>query len=119
MKKYVVTAISILLLFGVVMLYKADSKSVERAKVVEKFFVTFCASNNRYPTIDELKQDFPEFYAEGTQWYYWPNDDYTGGTYQYPMTLPLPSAPGRSKISEFFPMIYSYAYNNPCGLIEK
>ena len=66
MKKYVVATISILLLFGLVKVYRADAKSVERAKVVEKFFVTFCASNSRYPTLDELKQDFPEFFAEGT-----------------------------------------------------
>ncbi|MCH6580447.1 MAG: hypothetical protein IH802_08820, partial [Nitrospinae bacterium] len=44
--------------------------------------------------------------------------DLKNGTFQYPMTLPLSSAPGRSKFSEFMPIIYSYAVSNPCQVFS-
>ena len=44
-----------------------------------------------------------------------PSEDFKSGTFQYPVTLSLPSAPGESKFSEFAPIIYSFAVRNPCS----
>jgi len=52
------------------------------------------------------------FVKVGQEWYYWPNEKWTVATFQYPVTLSLPSAPGRSKLSEFFPVIYSFAFHH-------
>ena len=107
----------ILLLFGVGRLYMQDSATVEQALLVEKFLEDYCRLNNSYPEIEALENKFPEFHSAG-EWYYWPNETRTAATFQYPMTLPLPSAPGHSKLSEFIPVIYSYAVHHPCkGLL--
>jgi hypothetical protein len=90
-----------------------DSTTVEQALLVEKFFEDYCRLNNSYPEIETLENKFPALYPDG-EWYYWPNETRTVATFQYPMTLPLPSAPGRSKLSEFIPIIYSYAVHHPC-----
>ena len=94
-------------------LYLRDSETVQKAIVVEAFFHDFCAKNNRYPSYEEVKGKFPDLY-NGKEWYYWPNEELTAATFQYPVTLSLPSAPGRSKYSEFFPVIYSFAVSAPC-----
>ena len=107
----------VLLLPGVVNLYLKDSAAVEQALLVEKFFEDYCRLNKSYPEIEALENKFPELYP-GRGWYYWPNETRTVATFQYPMTLSLPFAPGRSKVSEFFPVIYSYAVRHPCeGLL--
>jgi hypothetical protein len=107
----------VLLLLGVGRLYMKDAAAVEQALVLEKFFVDYCRLNNVYPEIDILENMFPDLYPNG-EWYYWPNETRTVATFQYPMTLPLPFAPGRSKVSEFIPVIYSYAVHHPCkGLL--
>jgi len=107
----------ILLLLGVGRLYMKDSATVEQALLVEKYFEDYCRLNNSYPDIEALENKFPELYPDG-EWYYWLNETRTVGTFQYPMTLPMPSAPGRSKVSEFIPVIYSYAVHHPCkGLL--
>ena len=90
-----------------------DSATVEQALVVEKFFKDYCRQHNSYPELETIEKNFPELYPE-REWYYWPNEPRTVASFQYPMTLPLPSAPGRSKLSEFIPIIYSYVVRHPC-----
>jgi len=107
----------ILLLLGVGKLYLRDSAAVEQALIVEKFFKDYCRMHNRYPEFETVENSFPELYPD-REWYYWPNEARTVATFQYPMTLPLSSAPGHSKVSEFFPIIYSYVVHHPCqGLL--
>ena len=103
----------VLLLFGVGKLYVKDSATVEQAIIVEEYLKDYCRARNSYPEKEKVENRFPELYPN-REWYYWPNETRTVATFQYPMTLPLPSAIGRSKVSEFFPVIYSYAVNHPC-----
>lgn len=106
-----------LLLLGVGKLYLQDSAAAEQALIVEKFFKDYCRMHRKYPEIETLENSFPELYPD-REWYYWPNETRTVATFQYPMTLPLPSAPGHSKVSEFVPVIYSYVVHHPCqGLL--
>jgi hypothetical protein len=103
-----------LVLAGVgVTLYMKDSKTVQQAIVVRAYVVNFCMENAGYPTKEEFDQRFPKL-AVDPDWFYWPAEDSMQGTFQYPMTLPVPMAPGESKYSEFMPVIYSYAVRNPC-----
>ncbi len=103
----------ILLLLGVGGLYLKDSAAVKQALLVEKFFKDYCQLHKSYPEIQTVENNFPELYPD-KEWYYWPNEARTVGSFQYPMTLPLSSAPGRSKFSEFIPIIYSYVVHHPC-----
>ena len=103
----------VLLLVGFGGLYMKDTATVEQALIVEKFFKDYCRQQNNYPEIEIVEKEFPELYPD-REWYYWPNESRTVATFQYPMTLPIPSAPGRSKLSEFIPIIYSYAVHHPC-----
>ena len=86
---------------------------MEQAIIVEEFLKEYCREHNRYPEIEKIETHFPELYSN-REWYYWPNETWTVATFQYPMTLPLSFAIGRSKVSEFFPVIYAYAVNHPC-----
>lgn len=111
--------IIILLLSGFGKLYLNDAATVEQALIVEEYFKDYCQLHNSYPEKEMVENRFPELYPD-REWYYWPNETWTTATFQYPMTLPLPAAPGHSKLSEFFPIIYAYAIHHPCeGLIQK
>jgi len=112
-RKIGIGVIVILILVGIGRLYVKDSATVEQALVVEAYIKDYCRQHNSYPMYDELEKQFPELYPN-REWYYWPNETWTVATFQYPMTLPVSSAPGRSKFSEFFPVIYSYAVRHPC-----
>lgn len=117
--KFWIGIVAVLILFGVGKLYLKDSATVEQAIIVEEYLKDYCRAHNSYPEIEKLENQFPELYPN-QEWYYWPNDTWTVATFQYPMTLPLYSAIGRSKVSEFFPVIYSYAVNHPCkNLIQE
>lgn len=113
LSKISVGIISGLLLVGTGILYIKDSATVKEAVLVEKFIKDYCQQHKHYPNIEDLEKNFPALYPNN-EWFYWPNEAHTLATFQYPMTLPLPSAPGQSKISEFFPIIYSYAVRHPC-----
>ena len=102
-----------LVLVGLGKLYMQDSATVEQALLVEKFLQDYCRQHKSYPEFETVKNTFPELYP-GREWYYWPNEPLTAVSFQYPMTLPLTSAPGRSKVSEFFPVIYSFVVKHPC-----
>lgn len=118
-RKIRIGIVIILVSVGIGMLYVKDSATVERAIVVEAYFKDYCLQRNSYPKYEEVEKQFPDLYPN-QEWYYWPNETWTVATFQYPVTLPLPSAPGRSKFSEFFPVIYSYAVHHPCkGLIQE
>ena len=115
-KKIIIVAIvlGLLLLGGVVVsLYMKDSQTVQEAIVVRAYVVNFCMENARYLSKEEFDQRFPKL-ASNPDWFYWPGEDLKTATFQYPMTVPVPSAPGTSKFSEFMPIIYSYAVSNPC-----
>ena len=104
---------------GFVKIYVTDSTTVEQALIIEKYLKDQCRLHNSYPKFETVEKRFPELYPN-LDWYYWPNETWSTATFQYPMTLPLPAAPGRSKLSEFFPIIYSYAVIHPCkGLIDE
>ena len=120
-KKFEIAAIvlGLSLFIGVmVMLYTKDSQTVQQAKVVRAYFVNFCMENARYPKYEEFEKRFPKLAAD-PDWFYWPDEDFRYGTFQYPMTLPVPSAPGNSKFSEFMPIIYAYAVSNPCQVFNR
>lgn len=108
-----ISIIIVLLLLGVGTLYVRDSATVEQAIVVEEYFKDYCRLHNGYPDYKKVETRFPELYRD-REWYYWPNETLSVATFQYPMTLPMSSAPGRAKVSEFFPVIYSYAVHHPC-----
>jgi hypothetical protein len=115
----VMVVAGLLLLGGLlVSFYMKDSQTVQEAKVVQAYFVNFCMENARYPKKEEFDIRFPKQVAN-PDWFYWPAEDLKSGTFQYPMTLPLSSAPGNSKLSEFMPIIYSYAVRNPCQVFDK
>lgn len=86
--------------------------------IVRAYFVNFCMENARCPKYEEFEKQSPKL-AKDPDWFYWPTEDLKNGTFQYPMTLPLPGAPGRSKLSEFMPIIYSYAVSNPCQVFSR
>ncbi len=112
--KTVAIVLGLLLLMGVMVnLYMKDSKTVQEANVVRAYVVNFCMENARYLSKEEFDQRFPKLAAD-PEWFYWPGEDLKSGTFQYPMTLPVPLAPGNSKFSEFMPIIYAYAVSNPC-----
>ena len=115
MNQRIWTAVSVgLLVLGLSLLYVRNSETVQQARIVEDFLQEFCRQAGSYPGIDEFSRRFPDL-DPTRQWYYWPNEKRTAASFQYPMTLPLWSAPGRSKLSEFFPVIYAYAVIDPCG----
>lgn len=115
----VTIVLGVLLLMGVLVnLYMKDSKMVQEAMVVRAYFVNFCMENARYPSKEEFEQRFPKLAAD-PEWFYWPGKDLISGTFQYPMTLPVPLAPGDSKFSEFMPIIYAYAVSNPCQVFTR
>lgn len=101
-----------------VMLYQKDTQTVQQARVVRAYFVNFCMENARYPKKEEFEKRFAQLAAD-PDWFYWPAEDLKAGTFQYPMTLPVSSAPGESKFSEFMPIIYSYAVRNPCETFSR
>jgi type II secretory pathway pseudopilin PulG len=120
-KKFMIAAVVLgfmLLSTVTVMLYMKDSKTVQQAMVVRAYFVNFCMENARYPKKEEFENRFSKLAAD-PDWFYWPAEDLKTGTFQYPMTLPVPSAPGDSKFSEFMPVIYSYAVRNPCQVFSR
>lgn len=115
-KKITIVAIvlGLLLLGGVVVsLYMKDSQTAQEAMAVRAYVVNFCMENARYLSKEEFDQRFPKL-ATDPNWFYWPGEDLRSGTFQYPMTVPVPSAPGNSKFSEFMPVIYAYTVSNPC-----
>lgn len=102
-----------LLLLGFGGLYMKDSAMVEQALLLEKYFKDYCRQHDSYPEYETVANNFPELFPD-REWYYWPDETRSAASFQYPMTLPLPSAPGRSKVSEFVPVIYSYVVYHPC-----
>jgi hypothetical protein len=102
-----------LILLGIGSMYVRDSNSVENALILEKFLKDYCREHGSYPDQNTVENRFPEL-QPGNEWYYWPSETRSVATFQYPMLLPLPSAPGQPKISEFFPVIYSYVVKHPC-----
>ena len=117
MKVLVAIAIALLLL-GVGKIYLEDSASVDQARVVLVYIKDHCRAHNAYPEFEEVEQQFPKLFP-GREWYYWPNETLTAGTIQYPMTLPIPGAPGHSKFSEFLPVIYAYTIRHPCDGLTR
>lgn len=105
--------VCILVFSGAATIYVQDSRTAEQALEVEEFLINHCTVHQRYPDVEVLDNRFPELFAH-REWYYWLGEAGTTATFQYPMTLPLPFAPGRSKFSEFIPVIYSYAVVHPC-----
>ena len=103
----------VLILIGLGRIYLQDSATVEQALLVERFFKDYCRQHKIYPELETVESNFPELYPD-REWYYWPNEARTAASFQYPMTLPLSAAPGRSKVSEFIPVIYSYVVQHPC-----
>lgn len=99
----------ILVSLGIVKLYINDSATVEQAGIVEEYLKEYCRQHNSYPKFETVVEQFPQLYPDH-EWYYWPNETWTTATFQYPMTLPLSSAPGRSKLSEFSQLFIHLPY---------
>jgi hypothetical protein len=106
------------LALGTGALYWRDSATLAQANAVEVYLQDYCRAHGEYPDFEKVAGRFPEQYTN-QEWYYWPNETLTGAAFQYPMTLPLPAAPGRAKISEFLPIIYAYAVQHPCNGILR
>lgn len=115
MKKALGILLLALVLVSAAATYLEDGKTVEQALEVERYVIDYCKKRDRYPSNDTFRQIFPAL-SPDKGWYYWPSEDLKNATLQYPMSLPLPNAPGRSKFSEFVPIIYAYAVRNPCTL---
>lgn len=117
-KKMVIVA-AVLGLVGVlavtVMLYQKDSKTVQEAMVVRAYVVNFCMEYARYPKKEEFEKRFSKL-AGNPDWLYQPGEDLKSGTFQYPMTVPVLSAPGESKFAEF---TGAYAVSNPCQVFNR
>ena len=119
-KKITIVAIILgLFLFGGVLvnLYMKDSKTVQEAIVVRAYVVNFCMEYSRYPSKKEFDKRFPKLAAK-PDWTYRPGKDLKSGAFQYSTTLPVPSAPGNSKLSEFMFVIYAYTVSNPCQVFN-
>lgn len=117
--KLYIGIVVVLFLLGVGKLYVKDSSTVAQAHIVESYIKDYCRLYNSYPKYETIEAQYPQLFPK-QEWYYWPNETWATATFQYPMTLPLPSALGRAKLSEFFPVIYSYAVHHPCsGLISE
>lgn len=105
--------VAVLFLTGIGNIYVRDSATVSQALIVEAWVREYCQLHDTYPRYEAIETRFPHLYPN-REWHYWPNETGSRATFQYPMTLPLPSAPGHWKLSEFLPVIYSYAVNHPC-----
>lgn len=95
-------------------LFAVDCMTIDQALDVQIKVRKFCADNNRYPS----KKEFYLFFESdelAKEWYYFPGQRERLASYQYPMTFPIPWAPGKSKLSEFIPVIYANVVVNPCG----
>jgi hypothetical protein len=90
-----------------------DFIMIDKALTVQIGLKKFCEKNKRYPDKEEFQVLFPDIKPE-QEWYYWYAKDLRRATFQYPLTFPLPSAPGKTKLSEFIPVIYASAVVNPC-----
>lgn len=99
-------------------IYNEDYYKVRKAVAVRVYLVNFCIQNARYPKIDEFDKRFPKM-AKDRIWSYRPADDLKSGTFEYMMTLPLPSAPGTLKLFEYIPLVDSYVITNPCQSFSK
>ncbi len=90
-----------------------DFLMIDKALGVQIGLKKFCEEKMRYPDVEEFSVLFPNI-KKKDHWYYWISKDLSRATFQYPMTFPLPSAPGKTKLSEFIPIIYANAVVNPC-----
>jgi len=114
--KILLGIVIILFAFGSGKLYIKDAATVKQAHSVEKYLTNYCLDHYKYPEPSDVEKAFPHLYPN-KEWFYWPNEHRTFAKFQYPMTLLLLSAPGRSKVPEFFPIIYSYVVDHPCKAI--
>lgn len=111
--------VTFLLLMGVtVVLYMKDSKTAQEAMVVRAYVVNFCMENALYPKKDEFEKRFPKLAAD-PDWFYRPAEDLTQAAFQYPMNLPLPSAPGDARFSNIIHGVFSYTVDNPCQVFSR
>lgn len=108
----------VLLLGLTVILYMKDSKTVQDAIIVRAYLVNFCMENTRYPSKGEFIKRFPKL-AANPEWTYTAGDELQTGAFQYPLNLPVPSAPGYSKFSGYVPVIDTYAVTNPCQVFSR
>jgi hypothetical protein len=112
MKLFLIIAAIVFSIMGGKLLV-ADFIMIDKALHVQIGLKEFCEKKHRYPSLEEFKVLFPGLTKEN-EWYYWLAKDMRRATFQYPMTFPLPSAPGKTKLSEFIPIIYASAVVNPC-----
>ncbi len=108
----------VLLLALTVTLYIKDSETVQEAMRVRAYVVNFCMENTRYPKKEEFEKRFPRLAAD-PDWSYSPGEELQTGTFQYPLNLPVPSAPGYSKFSVHIPVVDTYAVTNPCQVFSR
>ncbi len=118
MKKKFIVLFSVILFLSIGLVYKKDYQTAKQAITVREFLLQNYKKENKYPTEDLFWKNFLEL--KGKQWYYWPSNDLAQATFQYPMNIPVWGAPGKSKFSEFLPVIYSFTVRNPhTSLFEK
>ena len=111
--------VTFLLLMGLtVVFYKEDSNTAQEAMVVRAYMVNFCMENTRYLSKEEFDKRFPQLAAD-PDWFYRPAEDLTQGAFQYPMNLPLPSAPGDAHFSDLGHGVFSYTVRNPCQVFTR
>ncbi len=110
LKKIIIILIA-LISFFTLHLYSKDMGTAKQAIIVRNYLNEHYKQENRYPNETLFWSKFPELRAN--QWYYWPNKEFSHITFQYPMNLPVWGAPGKAKLSEFLPVIYSYTVRDP------
>lgn len=106
----VIAGVTAVFLFA---LYIGDRRSVEKAGMVVARLNEFCARQGALPDRAGFLAMFPEF-TNSSDWFYWPNPEFSRATIQYPMTAVRRGAPGRPKTSEFTATTYAYTITITC-----
>ncbi|MBI3351684.1 MAG: hypothetical protein HY036_03820 [Nitrospirae bacterium] len=89
-----------------------DLKTIQKAKQVDSFIVTFCMENKIIPSLLALKERFPDLNWK-TGWFFYTNErDWM--RLQYPMRWWNKEAIGTRRISEFTATVYAYAVDYHC-----
>lgn len=116
--KLFAAGISFYLVFFGMDLYQRDNQSIKQAHTLNQIIIDYCLKHQSYPPESFLNAMLPSL--KKSEWGYFPSEDLKTAAIQYPMTLPLPAAPGepiaKDKLSF---LVDGYEIENPCGDFER
>lgn len=100
-------------------LYQVDSQNLEHVRGLLTELRAYCAIKGKYPDKKLFKEMVErQGVANEKEWLLMTSEDFTKGSLQYPMSLPILWAPGKAKLSEFLPVIYAFVIREPCTFKE-